>query len=575
MSELEKTSKRLEMNQILQEFLKTLDHKEIEQICRLITGKLFLPWEGSFLGIAEKMVIKSIAKTMGTSTSIVIESQKTTGDLGKTAELQMRKKKQTSLFKLQNLTVERIYNSLQNIAKISGEGSTNKKQDVLVGLLAAATPIEARFIVRIVLGDLRIGVADLSLLEALGDTFLTSKEDKKLLLHKFNIHPNIGYIATILQREGKDGLEQIKLKIGIPIRTMAAQRLSNPEEILEKLGDPCAIEAKYDGERVQAHIDSSQVVLFSRNLENITSQYPDVVEALLKQFSMKTIILEGEIVAIDQKTRKFRSFQDLMKRRRKHGVTEAVSQFPVHLYLFDTLLVNSTSFLDAPYQERRKTLESLLQEQKDERIHLANQFIVTNPEEMERKFLATIENGSEGIVAKGLNGIYQPGLRGWGWIKLKRDYKEELVDSFDLVVVGAYAGKGRRAGVYGALLVACYDESEETFPTVSKLGSGFTDNDLKELHEKLEPLKRTNAHSKVHLPKIQIPEFHFEPKFVLEVQAAEVTLSPVHTCGYGQVREDSGLALRFPRFICIRLEKAAEQATTQSEIISIYKAQRK
>ncbi|MFX1514356.1 MAG: hypothetical protein ACFFCQ_17415 [Promethearchaeota archaeon] len=269
LNELEKTTKKLEKIEILKEFLKTVDANEVSSICRLITAKLFLPWEGEFLGVAEKMVIKVISKAMNVKIPAIIDQQRKTGDLGVTIELFAQKKIKTGTLlealgvQLQSLTVKKVFNSLQNIARITGEGSVNRKQDIIVNLLAVASPIEAKFIVRIVLGDLRIGVAELSLLDALGETYLTSKEEKKLLDHKFNIHPDIGHIAYLLSKEGKKGLDKISIGTGIPIRTMAAQRLSKPEEILEKLGDSCAIEWKYDGERVQAHVDPNKISLFS------------------------------------------------------------------------------------------------------------------------------------------------------------------------------------------------------------------------------------------------------------------------------------------------------------------------
>jgi DNA ligase-1 len=355
---------------------------------------------------------------------------------------------------------------------------------------------------------------------------------------------------------------------------MLAERLSSPEEILEKLGGKCIAEYKYDGERIQAHKKSNEVILFSRRLENISDQYPDAIELIKKHVVAKAAILEAECVAIDTDTGEMRPFQELMHRRRKYGVQKAMEEYPVSLFMFDALYVDGKDLTLEPYPIRRKALEEAIKE--SERVNIAKYLITNSAKELEKFFLEAIENGCEGLVCKSIaeDSIYQAGARGWLWIKYKRDYKSEMTDTVDLVVAGAFHGRGRRAGTYGALLLAAYNPDADIFETVTKCGTGFTDEDLAELPKMTQKHVIQRKHPRVN--SLIEADIWFEPTMVIEILGAEITLSPIHTCAMDAIRKGSGLAIRFPRFTGnYRLDKSPEDATTIEEIIEMYKGQLK
>jgi DNA ligase-1 len=371
-----------------------------------------------------------------------------------------------------------------------------------------------------------------------------------------------------------EGVKKFKVNVFEPIRPMLAERLASPEDILEKLGGECVAEYKYDGERVQAHKKDKEVVLYSRRLEDISSQYPDAVELVRDKVKTEEAILEAECVAVDVETGELLPFQELMHRRRKYGVNEAMQQYPVSLFMFDTLYVDGRDLTLDAYPVRRQMLEKVIQE--NDRVKAAKQRKTSSVKALEEFFEEAIEDGCEGLICKSVakDSVYQAGARGWLWIKFKRDYKSEMTDTVDLVVVGAFYGRGKRAGTYGALLLAAYNKKTDTFETVTKLGTGFTDKDLKKLPELLRkhivPLKHSRVQSKLEA------DVWFEPKMVLEVLGAEITLSPIHVCALDSMRKGSGLAIRFPRFTGnYRADKAAEDATTSIEIVEMYRNQLK
>jgi DNA ligase 1 len=337
------------------------------------------------------------------------------------------------------------------------------------------------------------------------------------------------------------------------------------------MGGKCVAEYKYDGERIQAHKKGNEVVLFSRRLEKISDHYPDAIKLIRKQVKAKEAILEGECVAVDIDTGEMRPFQELMHRRRKYRIEEAMGQYPVSLFMFDALYVDNKDLTNQSFVNRRKALEEIIDVA--DNITLAKQKKVTNLDEFESFFEEAVENGCEGLVCKSTseNSVYQAGARGWLWIKYKRDYKSEMSDTVDLVIVGAFRGRGKRAGLFGAMLLASYNEETDTFETVTKCGTGFTDKDLNELPDILKKHAIQRKHPRV-VSKIE-PDVWFEPSVVLEVKGAEITLSPIHACAKGQIpkHRESGLAIRFPRFTGhYRSDKTPEEATTSKEIKEMY-----
>ncbi|MGQ9542635.1 MAG: ATP-dependent DNA ligase [Candidatus Bathyarchaeia archaeon] len=571
---VEATTKRLEMRDLLAELFQKTPKDVIEMIVYLTQGKLYPDYVGVELGMAEKLIIRAISLASGKDDKTVEAIYKATGDLGEAVEKSLTKKMQQTLTR-SPLTVEEVYRSFDRIARSTGQGSVEAKVRLLCSLLNDATPKEAKYIVRMALGKLRLGVADMTILEGLSLAYLGDVEGKKHLERAYNLSSDLGLIARTVAHSGLDGILKLKVKVGRPIRPMLAERLSDPVEILEKLGGKAAAEYKYDGLRVQAHIAPKLTALFSRRLENITEQFPDVAKHIRESLKVDEAILEGECVAVDPNTGDMLPFQMVSQRRgRKYDVERMMEEVPVKVFLFDLLYIDGLDYTLKPYPERREMLTKIIQS--SEYVGISGQLVTENPQEIGQYMEKAISEGCEGLMLKsvGPESIYQAGARGWLWIKYKRAYKSEMADTVDLVVVGAFHGRGKRGGGYGALLLAAYDEDGDIFRTVCKCGSGFTDQDLEELPKRLKPLQIPHRHPRVD-SKITA-DVWFVPSLVLEVIGDEITLSPVHTACMNVVRPNSGLAIRFPRFTGnYRQDKAPEDANTTKEILEMYQRQLK
>ncbi|MEM2341275.1 MAG: ATP-dependent DNA ligase [Candidatus Bathyarchaeia archaeon] len=570
---IESTTKRLEMTDYLVEFFKMTPKNVIDKVVYLTQGKLYPDFMGIEIGVAEKLAIKAIAKASGCKESEIEEDLAKTGDLGETAQRFLQKRRQVSFFQ-RPLTVERVYQTLDKIARASGDGSVDLKINLLAGLLTDASPKDAKYIIRTVTGKLRLGIADMTVLDALAIAYGGGKNAREMIERAYNISSDLGKVAKAVAEGGIEAIKNFKISLGNPIRPMLAERLSSPAEILEKLSGKCIAEYKYDGERIQAHKDGDKVILFSRRMENITSQYPDAVELIKAHVKAKEAIIEAECVAVNLDSGEMMPFQELMHRRRKYDIAKAASEYPVSLFVFDVLYVDGRDLTLEPYPVRHEVLERIIE--RSDRFQLAKYMVVDNAEDMERFFEEAVEAGCEGLVCKSLNSdaIYQAGARGWLWIKYKRDYKSEMTDTVDLVVVGAFYGRGRRAGTYGALLLAAYNHENDVFETICKCGSGFTDEDLQNLPKMLESYKIGHKHPRVN-SNLEA-DVWFLPKMVIEVIGAEITLSPIHTCAKDLIRKGSGLAIRFPRFTGrYRTDKSAEDATRVDEIVEMYRRQLK
>jgi len=570
---IEATTKRLEMTDYLVEILKETPINLIDKMVYLTQGKLYPDFVGIEIGIAEKLAIRAVARSAGHQENHIEKDVQKTGDLGETTQKFMEKKTQSTFFSTP-LTVERVYETLDKIARSIGSGSVDLKLGLLAGLLSDASPSAAKYIVRTVTGSLRLGIADMTVLDALAIAFGGGKETREELERAYNISSDLGRVAKLVAEEGIERIKQFKVMPGVPIRPMLAERLSSSEEILEKLGGKCIAEYKYDGERIQAHKKKDEVILFSRRLENITEQYPDGVEYIRKHVKAKEVIVEAEAVAVDPETGEMKPFQELMHRRRKYGIKEAMEEHPIMLFMFDALYVNGKDLTLQPYPVRHKHLEKIIEQ--TDNVKVAEYIIAEDPVQLELFFEKTVEDGSEGIMCKSMNqdSVYQAGARGWLWIKYKRDYRTEITDTVDLVVVGAFHGRGKRAGTYGAYLLAAYNPDKDIFETVTKVGTGFTDADLEKLPKLLNKHKINHKHPRVD-STLDV-EVWFEPVVVIEIRGAELTLSPIHTCAMNVIRKESGLAIRFPRFTGkYRVDKSAEDATTTKEVVEIYRSQLK
>ncbi|MEM1990159.1 MAG: ATP-dependent DNA ligase [Candidatus Bathyarchaeia archaeon] len=570
---IESTTKRLEMTDYLVDLFRKTPKDVIDKVVYLTQGKLYPDYMGIELGVAERLALRALAKVSGRKEYEIEEDLAKTGDLGETAQNFLEKRRQVSFFR-KPLNVERVYQTLDRIARATGEGSMDLKVNLLAGLLADASPKEAKYIIRTVTGKLRLGIADMTILDALAIAYGKGKAMRDIIERAYNISSDLGKVAKTLAEGGIEALKSFRISVGNPIRPMLAERLSSPAEILEKLGGKCIAEYKYDGERLQAHKSGDNVVLFSRRLENITSQYPDAVELIRDHVKAGDAIIEAECVAVNLDTGEMMPFQELMHRRRKYDIEKAAKEYPVSLFAFDVLYVDGKDLTLEPYPVRHKVLEEIIEQ--SDRFQIAKYIIVDNVDDLERFFEEAVEAGCEGLVCKSLSSdaIYQAGARGWLWIKYKRDYKSEMTDTVDLVVVGAFYGRGKRAGTYGALLLAAYNHEDDTFETVCKCGSGFTDEDLQNLPKMLEPYRIDHKHPRVE-SNLEA-DVWFLPKMVIEVIGAEITLSPIHTCAKDIIRKGSGLAIRFPRFTGrYRTDKSAEDATSVDEIVEMYRRQLK
>ena len=569
---IEATTKRLEMTDYLVELFKKTPPELMDRVVYLTQGKIYPDYMGIELGLAEKLVLKALSVASGIAEEEIEELYIRHGDVGIVAEDAMARKKQRSLFS-EELTVERVYSTFEEIAKKEGKGAQDFKIKMLANLFHDSKPIEARYISRMAVSRLRLGIADMTLLDALAIAF-GEKSDREKVERAYNIFPDMGKIAKTLAEKGIAGTDEIKITVGVPIRAMLAERLRSLEEILAKMGGKAAFEYKYDGIRLQAHI-GKDVRIFSRHLENMTDQFPEIAGALRASFSGKEAIVEGECVPVDVSTGEMLPFQVVSHRRgRKYGLQQAIEDYPVVIFLFDALYMDGEDLTIKPYLERRAALKSHFEV--TDRTKISEVLITQDAGEAERFFNEAIDAGCEGIMAKSIaeDAVYRAGARGFLWIKYKKDYKSEMTDTVDLVPVGAFMGRGRRAGKYGALLMAAYNQNRDMFETVCKLGSGFTDEDLEKLPEIFKPYITEERHPRVD-SKME-PDVWFVPNFVLEVLGAEITLSPNHTCAYGQIKKDAGLAVRFPRFTgSWRDDRGPEDATTSEEMIRMYEIQLK
>ena len=567
---MEQTSSRLALTDYLVSLLKITPSDIIDKVIYLIQGKLYPDYEGIELGLAGKMAIRILAYSSGLSIAAVEEIYRKTGDLGDTASEVMKSKNQTTLF-ADKMTVERVYLTLDRIARTVGSGSQEVKLRLVSSLLSDATSRESRYIMKFVMGTLRLGIADYTVMDALALAFTGDKSNRKILENAYNVSSDRGTVAKLLATKGLESLRSLQITLYKPIRPMLAERVRTAEEALERMDGKAAVEYKLDGERIQVHKGKGRVELFSRRLEKITDHYPDVAEAI-KSIKTEEAILEAEVVAINPLTDEFLPFQELMHRRRKYDIKQAMENYPVVMNFFDVLYMDGDDKTSLTYLQRRQLIKKIIQGSRNEKIRLVPPIIVQKSEQIDKFMASAIENGCEGLMIKQLKSTYRAGNREFAWVKLKREYRSDLADTLDLVIIGALYGRGRRVGRYGALLLAAYDSKSDMFRSTCKVGAGFTDQHLEQFFDNLETHLITHRHARVDTGMEM--DVWFEPKVVIEVIASEITLSPSHTAAINSIRQGFGLALRFPKFTGkIRYDKKPEDATDIEELVSMYKQQ--
>ena len=542
---LEKTTLKTLKTKFVADFLKRTPEDLLEVIPYLILGKVFPDWDERELGVGEKLLIKAVSMATGVPEREIENSIKDTGDLGESVALALKKRRQKSFFS-QPLTIKRVYNTFVKVAEATGEGSQDRKMKYLANLFMDAQPEEGKYIARTVLGTMRTGVAEGILRDAIAEAFKVKPE---LVERAYMLTSDFGYVAKIAKLEGNEGLSKVSIQIGKPIRPMLAQNAASVKDALIEMGGEAAFEIKYDGARVQVHRDGDKVIIYSRRLENVTRSIPEIVEAIRNQLKHERIIVEGELVAVGENGRP-RPFQYVLRRfRRKYNIEEMIEKIPLELNLFDILYVEGENLIDTPFVERRKKLEGSVEE--NERIKIAEQLVTKRVEEAEAFYKRALELGHEGLMAKRLDAVYEPGNRGKKWLKIK-----PTMENLDLVIIGAEWGEGRRAHLLGSFLVAAYDPESGEFVPVGKVGSGFTDEDLVEFTKMLKPLIVREEGKFVEI----------QPKVVIEVTYQEIQKSPKYK---------SGFALRFPRYVALRDDKSPEEADTIDRIAELYKLQEK
>lgn len=562
---MEATSSRLALTDLLAKLFEETHKSEVKKLVYLCQGIISPPYTGIDLGMGEKFAEQAIALASGSKLKDIEKHYRKTGDLGDTAQFLMAKRTQTSLSQ-KTLTVAKVYDNFYKIATLSGQGSQETKIKLLAELLVNSQETEPKTIIRFVTGKLRLGTAEATILDAFSVMKTGTKELRAVIERAYNLTSDLGIIAETFYEKGLDGIEKIQPIPFNPIRPALAERLPDAAAIIEKLGQ-CAVEAKYDGFRLQLHKQGERVEIYSRKQEPMTHMFPDLVDAVRQQISAKNAILEGEAIAFDEDTQMYLPFQTTITRKRKHGVIAKAKEIPLILFAFELLYVNGEDYTQKPFHERRKTLEAIIKNGKT--IKMSQTITARSAKELQEFFDESVANGLEGIIAKDVNASYAAGARKYAWIKLKRSYQGNLADTIDAVVIGFYRGKGKRTEFgFGGLLTAIYDDEKNIFKTIAKVGTGFTEEQMQWFNDTLTKIKTKekppNVDSKL------TPDEWVQPKLVVTLTADEITRSPTHTCGK---KENEGLALRFPRLTQVREDKNANDATTEKEVIQLYKMQ--
>ena len=561
LAKLEATTKRLEMTGILAELFKDASAEDIAPIIYLTQERLGPAFEPIDFGIGEALAAEALAKASGKDKDAIKKLYKQHGDYGLVAEKLISDD-------AKKLTVAQVFERLKAIATASGEGTVANKTDLLADLLKKLAGREARYLLRIPLGRLRLGIGDPTVMEGLSWSQAGDKSLRPQIERAYNVCSDLGEVARIFKADGVDALAKIQVQVGNPVRMALAERAKSSEDIVTRLGK-CAIENKYDGFRCQVHKQGDKVRIFSRNLEETTAMFTDIADGIRKQIQAKTAILEGEALSYDPETGEFHPFQVTMQRKRKYDLEAMTVKFPLRLVAFDLLYVDGKDFTGQPYSKRHDTLASIITP--GDRVQISQHLITQDAKEIETHFMEAITGGLEGIMAKRLDSKYQAGARNFNWIKLKRSYQGHLSDTIDGVVVGYLRGRGMRAkfGI-GALLIAVYDAKADKFATIAKIGTGFSDEEWVQMRGLLDKIKTEHRHARVDA--VMEPDVWVEPKYVIEMQADEITRSPIHTAG--KAGDEPGYALRFPRVVgFIRADKKPEDATTVKEIVKMFEKQ--
>lgn len=577
--QLEKTSKRLEKTDIILQLLKEVKReKDPEPIINLLRGRVFPAWEQRKIGVSDKLIIKAIATSTGNSKDRIEKLFAKVGDLGEVAQELTKNRRQTTLH-TKKLTCDFVYKKIRDLAELEGEGTVNKKVGLISELLTSASPQEARFIVRTILEQLRVGIADGTIRDAIVWCFFHeklkikyNKEENELSIpsetkneyesiseevqHGYDLTNDFAEVFKIIKEEGIKGLEKISLNAGKPINVMLFQKAKDIPEAFEMVGKPCAFDFKLDGFRLQIHCKDSKITLYTRRLENATKQFPDVVETVKKGIKAENYIVDAEVIGIDPKTKKWLSFQHISQRiKRKYDIEKTIKEIPVMVNVFDIMSYNNESLLNSPFNRRRHIIEKIVKDI-PEKIQPIKLIVTDKLEDAEKFYKESLSQGNEGIMAKNLEAPYKPGSRvGYG-VKIK-----PILETLDLVIVKADYGEGKRAGWLTSFTVACYDKKKEKLLEIGKVSTGVKEKEqeegstYEEITKILKPLIENQKGREVTV----------KPKIVIEVAYEEIQKSPEYSSDY---------ALRFPRVIRVRWDRKANDINTISDVEKIYETQK-
>lgn len=565
--QLEQTSSRLKLIEILSDLFKELDPKDVPMVAYLLQGRIAPFYEPIELGMAEKSVASAMARVYKKDREEILKEIDRTGDIGNAAQNLANEAKIVS----RNVSTKEVFERLQQIARYKGNGTVEKKTAELSELLEKMNGIEAKHLTRIPIGTTRLGIGDPTILDAFATAKLGDKSKRKLLEGAYNKVSDLGLIGEVLWSKGLEAVEKLDVTVGRPIRSQLCERIDDIAKITDKYGGSAHLQYKYDGFRAQIHKNGDEIRIFSRNLEETTNSLPDVIKGVLKQVKAKTAIFDSEALAFNPESDEFLPFQETMKRKRKYGVDEAAEKTPLKAFVFDIMFLDGKSLVDLPLIERIEIMKKAIDG--DDVLVAQPGEVTEKTERIDELFQDALTKGLEGLIVKRPDSKYEAGARNSNWIKIKRNTQGNLSDTIDVVILGYIYGRGKRADFgAGALLVGVYDKDKDEYVTVSKLGTGLTDDEWREIHKRADKIKVDKKPARVN--SLMEPSVWVKPEIVIEVLADEITKSPNHTAG--KTATESGYALRFPRMVKFReADKKAEDATTVKELVEMFNQQYK
>ncbi len=574
LSLLETTESRLKIRDYIFELYLSLDPNERKFTTYLLQSRIFPAYENKELNVGQSIIVQSISKTFGHTIKEIEKHHLSSGDLGKTAEYFSEIRSQKSLFS-KKISLKEVYNTLKQLVETTGKNSTDIKVNLISSLYNNGSPLESKYITKIILKTLRLNLGIQTIIEACAlkvmkdkgynlhdENMQEYKKIKEIIDLKQSISNDLGLVVSLIFNSNLDALNEIKITPGIPIKSALGEREKSPEAIIDRLGY-CMVEGKYDGFRTQLHKLNSKINMYSRRGEDSTNYFPEFLP-ILKNIN-HDFILDCEAIGYDVDSKKFLSFQETIKRKRKYDIKEMSEKIPVKLIAFDILYLDGKETLHLPLEERRKILEKLIVEINNYNIQTSIAIKTDKPKELKSFFDKCLELSLEGIMAKDLKKSYVPGSRDFGWIKLKKNYLDGQADSFDVVIVGYFYGQGKNKNMPSSLLCAVYDEELNEYNVIAKVGSGLTEDQMKLFKEEFEKIK-INKPENVNTNLVA--DIYVEPKFVIEIICDEITKSPLY-------KSTKGYSFRFPRFIKIREDKSPQDTTNIIEIEEMYFLQHK